>query len=68
MVSSNMCLDTKFYQDESSIENNQPPVGLNLPVPTAPSESSDYVVKISDNTEEGPFDFTIRRRSSDQIM
>lgn len=57
-----------FYQDGSSIENNQPPVGLNLPIPTAPSDTSDYIVKISDSIEGGPFDFVIRRRSTDQII
>ncbi|XP_046463507.1 sucrase-isomaltase, intestinal-like isoform X2 [Daphnia pulex] len=57
-----------FFEKGKSVESNQPPVGLDLPPATAPSENSDYIVKVSDSSDGVAFDFTIRRRSSDKII
>jgi hypothetical protein len=59
---------SQFFEKGKSVESNQPPVGLNLTTAQAPSENSNYIVKVSDSSDGVAFDFTIRRRSSDKIM
>lgn len=58
----------QFYQTGSDTEANQPPVPLNIPLATPPTANSEYILTTSDRNAGEPFDFTIRRRSSNQIM
>ena len=62
------CFDSQFYEEGKSVESIQPPVGLNIPPPAAQSENSNYIVRLSDGSDGTPFDFAIRRRSSNKIM